>query len=61
MSKYFRLSEVAAATGTCSTTIRRLIKRGELPAIKIGAHFRISEEALNQLLSRSLPAPEDNA
>ena len=43
------VAEAAGLLGTCTRTVRRLIQRGKLPALRLGdarAHYRISEAAL---------------
>jgi excisionase family DNA binding protein len=60
MSRMLKIAEVAMISGTCPTTIRRLIGKGSLKAIKIGSHWRISEEDLHNFL-KTTPTPEDKA
>ncbi|RFD20121.1 DNA-binding protein [Komagataeibacter melaceti] len=40
-SKRLRIADVASAWGCSHQHVRNLIKRGELPAIRIGSLFRI--------------------
>ena len=50
MSRMLKIAEVAKLCGTCPITIRRLIGKGSLKAVKVGAHWRISEEDLHNFL-----------
>jgi excisionase family DNA binding protein len=42
--------EVADAMRISTMTVYRLIKAGDLPAIRVGKHFRIRESDLSQYL-----------
>lgn len=46
----FSIKEVAGILGISEKTVRRLIKRGELPARRVGGVWRISRDAIRQLL-----------
>jgi excisionase family DNA binding protein len=45
------VSEVAAALRVSNMTVYRLIKAGELPAVRIGHNFRIREAEVERYLS----------
>jgi excisionase family DNA binding protein len=42
--------EVADTMRVSNMTVYRLIRAGELPAIRVGKHFRIRENELNEYL-----------
>ena len=44
------VSEVAATMRVSNMTVYRLIRAGELPAIRVGKHFRIREHELSEYL-----------
>jgi putative resolvase len=46
----FSLAEVAEKLGVTTWTLRRWIRRGELVAHKVGKHWRVKREDLEQLL-----------
>ena len=47
------LPKVAAILGVTETTVRRLIKRGDLRAIRVGVQLRVTEAELRHLLELS--------
>jgi len=50
--KLLRIEEVSLQTGLCSATVRRLIKRGELPAMKLSRNaIRVRESDLAAFLA----------
>jgi excisionase family DNA binding protein len=52
------VAEVAATMRVSNMTIYRLIKSGQLPAIRVGKNFRIRESDMNRYLSdRSVGPP----
>ena len=46
-------TEVAELVGVKETTVYRWCKQGKLPCLKVGKHWRIRREALEDLLKRS--------
>ena len=46
----------AEVLGTSHMTVRRLIRRGELPAIRIGALIKIKHSDLTAFLENAKPA-----
>jgi excisionase family DNA binding protein len=51
------VSEVAATMRVSNMTVYRLIKSGQLPAIRVGKNFRIRESDVDRYLSdRSVKA-----
>lgn len=49
--KLNRIHEVAARLDCCERTVRGLIARGDLEAIRIGRSVRISDEAMEQYIA----------
>ena len=52
------IDEVAEYLRVSERTVRELIKRGELPATKIGREYRIRKENLINMVPIVHPAPE---
>ena len=50
MQKYIDTKEVMEILGMSSATVYRLITQKKLPAVKIGGKWKISIEALDELL-----------
>ena len=48
---YLTIEEVARRFSVNATTIYRLVKRGKMPAVKIGNQWRFSEDRLEQWVS----------
>ncbi|MEP6476640.1 MAG: helix-turn-helix domain-containing protein [Actinomycetota bacterium] len=54
------VAEVAAVMRVSNMTVYRLIRGGDLPAIRVGRNYRIREaEAQRYLMDRSVPVRED--
>jgi excisionase family DNA binding protein len=51
------IDEVADQLAVSRDTIRRLVERGELKAVKVGAQWRISTADLAAYLERNTPEP----
>ncbi len=49
-------SEVAVSLRVTVRTVQRLIKRGDLPAVKVGERFRIRKDDLDAYLQRQRPS-----
>lgn len=47
----FNVDEVAAILGVCSRTVRKMVKRGEVPSIRLGRKLGIPEPALTRWLT----------
>jgi len=47
------VTEVAQVLRLGETTVREMIKRGELPAVKVGKSYRIKQSDVDALLSTS--------
>ena len=58
-----RLREVARRLDVCEETARRLVARGELPAVRLGAGprapIRVASDELQAWLDAPLPASPD--
>ena len=44
------VTEAAAVLGVCRTTAYKLIRRGEIPALRLGRRFLVPRAALERLL-----------
>lgn len=51
--RLFKVADIAAALRVSNMTIYRLINSGELPAVKIGRSFRVTEWHLREYLEQS--------
>jgi excisionase family DNA binding protein len=49
---FYTVEEVAKMLRVSEATVRRLIKSGQLKAVSVGNQFRISQEDLDEFLSR---------
>jgi excisionase family DNA binding protein len=49
---FMNTSQVAGILKICETTVRRMVMRGELKAIRIGRNIRISPEDLQAFMER---------
>jgi excisionase family DNA binding protein len=49
-SSYFTLQQVAERLQVSEMTVRRWVRRGELPAIKLGQQWRIRDDDLRDFL-----------
>ena len=52
-SGYMSLEEVAEMLGVTYQLIYRLVRSGELPAVRLGKLYRVSQDDLNSYLERS--------
>lgn len=52
-SKFLTVAEVAAMMRVSKMTVYRLVHNGDLPAVRVGRSFRVTEEAVNEYLRRS--------
>jgi len=46
---YFTVREAASELGVCTATIYRLLRAGRLPALRVGAQWRIAKDELRSL------------
>jgi excisionase family DNA binding protein len=51
--KFLTVAEVASVMRVSKMTVYRLVHSGELPAVRVGRSFRVSEEAVNEYLTGS--------
>lgn len=51
LERVLTINEVAEVLRMHSTAVYRLVKRGEIPRIKIGGHRRVNRAALDSFLS----------
>ena len=51
--KFLTVAEVAAVMRVSKMTVYRLVHSGELPAVRVGRSFRVSEQDVNDYLNNS--------
>jgi excisionase family DNA binding protein len=51
--KFLTIAEVAAMMRVSKMTVYRLVHNGELPAVRVGRSFRVTEQDANEYLQRS--------
>ncbi|MBM3238298.1 helix-turn-helix domain-containing protein [Candidatus Poribacteria bacterium] len=51
--KYYTAKELATSLAVTPMTIYRLVKRGELKAVKVGESYRFDSEEIEEYLKRS--------
>ncbi|MGO4256515.1 helix-turn-helix domain-containing protein [Marmoricola sp. RAF53] len=51
--KFLTIAEVASVMRVSKMTVYRLVHGGELPAVRVGRSFRVSEEDVNEYLKNS--------
>src|SRR5690349_15449022 len=51
--KFLTVAEVAAVMRVSKMTVYRLVHNGELPAVRVGRSFRVTEEDVNEYLRKS--------
>jgi excisionase family DNA binding protein len=52
-AKFLTVAEVAATMRVSKMTVYRLVHGGELPAVRVGRSFRVTEDDVNEYLRRS--------
>jgi excisionase family DNA binding protein len=50
MGRLISLAELATRTGTCESTWRKKIARGELPVVRLGRAIRIAEHVAERIM-----------
>jgi excisionase family DNA binding protein len=55
--KVYTVAEIAQLFSISQRVVRDLIRKGELPALRIGRSYRIPRKAADAYLARALPAP----
>ena len=51
--KFLTVAEVAATMRVSKMTVYRLVHNGELPAVRVGRSFRVTEDDVNDYLRKS--------
>ena len=51
--KFLTIAEVATMMRVSKMTVYRLVHNGELPAIRVGRSFRVTESDVNDYLQKS--------
>lgn len=51
--KFLTVAEVAAVMRVSKMTVYRLVHSGELPAVRVGRSFRVTENTVNEYLRKS--------
>jgi len=51
--KFLTIAEVASMMRVSKMTVYRLVHNGELPAVRVGRSFRVTEQDANEYLQRS--------
>ncbi|WP_310961427.1 helix-turn-helix domain-containing protein [Nocardioides terrisoli] len=51
--KFLTVAEVASVMRVSKMTVYRLVHSGDLPAVRVGRSFRVSEEDVNEYLRKS--------
>ena len=52
-SSFLTIAEVAAKMRVSKMTVYRLVHSGELPAVRVGRSFRVTEDDVNEYLRKS--------
>ena len=52
-SQFLTIAEVAARMRVSKMTVYRLVHGGELPAVRVGRSFRVTEDDVNDYLRKS--------
>lgn len=51
--KFLTIAEVASVMRVSKMTVYRLVHSGELPAVRVGRSFRVTEDDVNEYLRKS--------
>jgi excisionase family DNA binding protein len=51
--KFLTVAEVASVMRVSKMTVYRLVHGGELPAVRVGRSFRVTEDDVNEYLRKS--------
>lgn len=51
--KFLTIAEVASVMRVSKMTVYRLVHSGELPAVRVGRSFRVTEDDVNDYLRKS--------
>jgi len=52
-ARFLTIAEVAAKMRVSKMTVYRLVHAGELPAVRVGRSFRVTEDDVNEYLRKS--------
>ncbi|CAM3153599.1 helix-turn-helix domain-containing protein [Nocardioides dubius] len=52
-AKFLTIAEVASMMRVSKMTVYRLVHNGDLPAVRVGRSFRVTERDVNAYLQRS--------
>ncbi len=61
MDELLTVAEVADILRVSTMTVYRLIRSGELPAVRVGRNYRVRRAALDAYLEQQLVEPEQAA
>jgi excisionase family DNA binding protein len=51
--KFLTIAEVAAMMRVSKMTVYRIVHNGDLPAVRVGRSFRVTEKDVNEYIQRS--------
>ena len=51
--KFLTVAEVAAVMRVSKMTVYRFVHSGQMPAVRVGRSFRVSEEEVNRYIEKS--------
>ncbi len=51
--KFLTIAEVASVMRVSKMTVYRLVHNGDLPAVRVGRSFRVSEDDVNEYIKNS--------
>jgi excisionase family DNA binding protein len=51
--KFLTIAEVAAMMRVSKMTVYRIVHNGDLPAVRVGRSFRVTEKDVNDYIQRS--------
>jgi excisionase family DNA binding protein len=51
--KFLTIAEVATMMRVSKMTVYRIVHSGELPAVRVGRSFRVTEKDVNEYIQRS--------
>jgi excisionase family DNA binding protein len=61
MDKFLTIAEVSQTLRLKPQTLYKMIKEGEIPAVRVGSQWRIPEEKFQEWINQKLaPRQEDN-
>lgn len=58
--RFLTVAEVADAMRVSNMTVYRILRSGELPAVRVGRSYRVPEEALEDYLATHTVSPEQS-